>query len=229
MVLGVATLAFTGLVILMAHPRLYWGHVGNDMTSALIELPISKNYHHRGWETSRPFFDGVAGSPISGIRTLPIFNYNSWGRSLHFLMAWILVITGGVYVGAGIITGHLPRNLLPRAIKRAPRRLWQDLRDHFPVRTKPARGGPPYGPLQKLAYCVVILLALPLMVLTGLAMSPAITVAYPWVSDLFGGSQSARTIHFGLFVALGLFTFGHMLMVVLSGLKTQMRAMTVGE
>src|SRR5471030_683422 len=74
---SVVTLAFTGFVILMAHPRLYWGAVGNDLTPALLELPISRNYRHGGWETSAPFFS-EAGSPVSAIRGYDILNQNSW-------------------------------------------------------------------------------------------------------------------------------------------------------
>ena len=81
------TLAFTGFVILMAHPRLYWGEVGNDLTPALLELPISRNYQHRGYEKSTPFFADASG-PITASRTYDIFNQNGWGRSLHFLAAW---------------------------------------------------------------------------------------------------------------------------------------------
>jgi thiosulfate reductase cytochrome b subunit len=82
--------------------------------------------------------------------------------------------------------------------------------------------------LQKLSYAIVVLIALPLMLLTGLAMSPAITAAYPGLLDLFGGSQSARTIHFFGFTALVLFLIVHVTMVVLTGVKRQMRAMTFG-
>jgi thiosulfate reductase cytochrome b subunit len=92
-----------------------------------------------------------------------------------------------------------------------------------------ARGGPPYGPLQKLAYAGVILLALPLMVLTGLAMAPAVAAAYPLLLDLFGGSQSARTIHFFAFAALMLFLIVHLVMVALTGFGRQIRSMTIGN
>ena len=85
------TLAFTGVVILMAHPRLYWGEVGNDLTPALIELPISRNHQHGGWEKASPFFQDPAG-PVTANRTYEIFNQNGWGRSLHFLAAWWLVV-----------------------------------------------------------------------------------------------------------------------------------------
>src|ERR1051325_8788459 len=99
------TLAFSGFVILMAHPRLYWGEVGNDLTPALFELPISRNYHHAGWEKRVSFFK-EAGSPVSASRTYDIFNQNGWGRSLHFLAGWFLVVTGVIYLMAGIYTGH---------------------------------------------------------------------------------------------------------------------------
>jgi thiosulfate reductase cytochrome b subunit len=88
--------------------------------------------------------------------------------------------------------------------------------------------GPPYGILQKLTYTVVILVAVPLMVLTGLTMAPAVTAAYPGLLDVFGGSQSARTIHFFVFAALVLFLIVHLVMVVLTGFRRQMRAMTLG-
>src|SRR6266481_2894204 len=102
---SVLTLALTGFVILMAHPRLYWGEVGNDLTPALMELPISRNYRHGGWEKSVPFSDRSQ-SPVSASRTYDIFNQNGWGRSLHFLAAWSLVLPGAVYLLAGLFTGH---------------------------------------------------------------------------------------------------------------------------
>ena len=142
------TLAFTGIVILMAHPRLYWGEAGNNLTPALIELPISRNHQHGGWEGSVPFFQGAA-SPVSARRTDQIFNQNGWGRSLHFLAAWFFVVPGAVYLLAGIFTGHFRRHLWPRAGEFAPRLLWQDLISHLRLRIRPATGGPQYGVVQK--------------------------------------------------------------------------------
>ena len=222
------TLAFTGYVILMSHPRLYWGETGNDLTPALIELPISKNYKHGGWENREAFF-AEAGSPVSASRTFDIFNQNGWGRSLHFLAAWFLVLPGAAYLLAGIFTGHFRKHVFPRAADLLPRRLWREILDHFRLQIRAATGGPQYGLLQKSAYAAVIFLALPLAVITGLAMSPTVTAAYPFLSGIFGGSQSARTIHFFLAVALVLFLMGHILMVIKSGFKRQLRAMTIGE
>ena len=84
MTVSVLTLAFSGFEILMVHPRLYWGDAGNDLTPALLELPISRNYKHGGYDTPTPFFE-TAGGPVSASRTYDIFNRNGWGRSLHFL------------------------------------------------------------------------------------------------------------------------------------------------
>jgi len=225
--LSFLTLAFTGVVILMVHPRLYWGEVGNDLTPALIELPISRNHQHGGWDKREPFFQ-EAGSSISASRTYEIFNQNGWGRSLHFLAAWFLVLTGLVYLLAGFFTGHFWRHLLPRRAELTRREFWHEVKEHARLRIRAATGGPHYGLLQKCAYASVVFLALPLIVVTGLTMSPAITASYPFLLSLFGGYQSARTIHFFAFVALIIFLFGHVAMVILSGFKRQMRGMTFG-
>ena len=221
-------LAFSGFVILMCHPRLYWGEVGNDLTPALLELPISRNHQHGGWTNSVPFFQNVR-SAVSASRTYEIFNQNGWGRSLHFLAAWFLVLPGAFYLLAGIFTGHFWRNLVPRVVEFSPRLFWQDFKNHLRLQIRPATGGPQYGLLQRCAYCAVVFLALPLAVVTGLAMSPAITAAYPFLSGMFGGHQSARTVHFFASVVLVLFLLVHVLMVIKSGFKRQMRAMTLGE
>jgi thiosulfate reductase cytochrome b subunit len=222
------TLAFTGFVILMAHPRLYWGNAGNDLTPALLELPISRNYQHGGWDNPAPFFQNAAG-PVSASRTYDIFNQNSWGRSLHFLAAWCLVLPGVVYFLTGIFGGHFRSHIWPEAKELAPRLVWREVVDHLRLRIPPPSGGPDYGLLQKCTYSLVVFVAAPLIVASGLAMSPAVTAAFPFLLSIFGGYQSARTIHFFTFVALLLFLFVHVVMVIKSGFKSQIRAMTVGE
>jgi thiosulfate reductase cytochrome b subunit len=221
------TLAFTGFVILMAHPRLYWGETGNDLTPALLELPISRNYKHGGWEKAVSFFQDAA-SPVSASRTYDIFNKNGWGRSLHFLAAWFLVAIGLGYLVAGVFTDHFRRHIVPRPSELTPNLVWKDFRDHLRMRIRGATGGPQYGLIQKCSYFAVVFLALPLIVVSGLAMSPAITAGYPILLRVFGGFQSARTIHFIAFVVLMLFLFVHVVMIVKSGFKRQMRGMTIG-
>jgi thiosulfate reductase cytochrome b subunit len=225
--LSVLVLAFSGFTILMAHPRLYWGDAGNDLTPALVELPISRNYRHGGWVAQSPFFVDRAGI-VSANRTYDIFNQNGWARSLHFLAAWWLVLPGLAYLFAGLVGGHFRAHLLPGRGELAPRHVWRDIVAHAHLRIPPGAGGPQYGVLQKCAYVMVVFVAAPLMTVTGLAMAPAVTATLPWLSGMFGGYQSARTIHFGAFVVLLLFVLVHLVMVVASGFRRQVRAMTLG-
>jgi thiosulfate reductase cytochrome b subunit len=222
------TLALSGFFILMVHPRLYLGHVGNDLTPALLTLPISNNYRPDELH-SRMAFTEAPGAPVTAERNFHIFNQNGWARSLHFLAAWIVVGAGIVYFLIGLFSGHMRRDLLPRGRELAPRSLLQDLRNHFAPRVGPASVGPPYGLLQKLSYASVMFVVLPLMVATGLTMSPAVTAGYPILLDVFGGYQTARTIHFFGFAFLLLFLIVHVAMVIATGFGRQLRAMTWGS
>jgi Ni,Fe-hydrogenase I cytochrome b subunit len=215
--LSVFTLVFSGFEILMVHPRLYWGKAGNDLTPAILELPISRNYKHRGYDAPVPLTDDASG-PVSANRTYKIFNQNGWGRSLHFLAAWLLVLPGLVYLLLGFLRGHFRRHIWPRAAARGG--------DAPPSGTPGPRY---YGRSQKLAYSFVIFVAAPLMIATGLTMSPAVTTAWPFLLDVFGGYQSARTIHFFASTVLVLFVIAHVGMVVRTGFRRHMRAMTVGR
>ncbi len=220
-------LAFTGFEILMVHPRLYWGEVGNDLTSAIMEFPISRNYQHHGYETAIPFFD-KSDSRVSASRTFEIFNQNGWGRSLHFLSAWVLVIVGLVYLFMGVLTGHFRKRIFPGQSQNTIRSLWNDLKAHLRRQVKADTLGN-YNLLQKYTYISVIFLLLPLAVVTGLAMAPAVVAAFPFLLDLFGGTQSARTIHFFTSFALELFLIVHVTMLIVTGFKQQIRAMTIGK
>jgi len=226
--ISLSVLAVTGAVILMAHPRLYWGEVGNDLTPAVLELPISRNYQHAGYRPATPFFPGRAG-PVTASRTYDIFNENGWARSLHFLAAWLLVLPGLLYLATALLGRHFRAHLWPTRAELHRTALSQSFRDHLRLRIPPATGGPQYNVLQKLAYSSVVLVVLPLMAVTGLAMSPAVAAAYPLLPRVFGGFQSARTVHFGLFAVMVLFVVVHVVLVVKSGFGRQLVAMTVGE
>jgi thiosulfate reductase cytochrome b subunit len=128
---------------------------------------------------------------------------NGWSRSLHFQSAWLLFFTALFYGVAGFVTSHFQRNL------------W------------PSRSGP-YNPLQRLTYLGVIFVLVPLMFWTGLAMSPAFVSAFPVTVTIFGGQQSARTIHFFTTVLLVLFFAGHVVMVYRAGFVSRTRAMLTG-
>jgi len=200
---SVFTLAYSGFYILLVHPRLYWGEVGNDLTPALLELPLNDNHRPEAWQQTVTF-DTLANTPISASRTEDIFNANGWARSLHFLAGWIFVVAGAFYFAFGVVTRHLWRDLWPR------------------------RGGS-YSLLQRCAYTGVAFVLLPFMVLAGLAMSPQVVAAFPILLHVFGGHQSARTLHFFGFVAITAFAVGHVAMVVLTGFGRHMRAMIVGR
>jgi thiosulfate reductase cytochrome b subunit len=219
-------LVFTGIEILMVHPRLYWGEVGNDLTPALLELPISRNYKHGGWNNTVPFDNGT--SAVSASRTYDIFNQNGWGRSLHFLLAWILVTIGTLYLITGLFTGHFRQRILPALRELSPVVLYKDVKAHLRFRglsSTPSQ----YNVSQKLIYAFVIFLMFPLMLITGVTMSPAVTASFPFLLDLFGGLQSARTIHFFTSVLLELFLIVHFSMVIISGFRKQIIAMTTAR
>ena len=224
---SVLALAYSGVVILMAHPRLYWGNTGNDLTRAWIELPISRNYHHGGWAAPLAFF-AEPGGPVSSVRTYDIFNQNGWARSLHFLVGWALGLGFLAYLAIGLLTGRL-KAIVPALRELAPGHHLADLRAHLSLPLPRAPGGPPYNVLQKCAYAAVVFLGLPVMILSGLAMSPAAGAAWRWIPALFGGAQSARSVHFIVLCALALFVLVHLAMVLLTGFWRQIRAMTWGS
>jgi thiosulfate reductase cytochrome b subunit len=222
--LSFIVLTVSGYVILMSHPRLYWGKAGNDLTPALFELPISRNYHHGGWDKSIPF-KNLTGQ-VTAARTYDIFNENGWGRSTHFLAAWFLVITGAIYFIAGFFSGHFRRNLAPQRGELKLKLLWRDFAAHFRRQTHSTGK---YGLLQKITYLSVIFFLFPVVILTGFTMSPAITASYPFLLKMFFGHQSARTIHFFAAVLLLLFLVVHLVMIARSGFKRNLWAITFGK
>ncbi len=135
---------------------------------------------------------------------------NGWSRALHFQSAWLAVLTGLVYFAVGVFTRHFRKNLLPDADSREGNE-WS------------------YNSLQRLTYLGVVFLLFPLMIWTGLAMSPSIASAFPLAVSILGGQQSARTIHFFATIVLVLFLLIHVMKVYLAGFRTRMRAMITGR
>jgi thiosulfate reductase cytochrome b subunit len=110
---AVIVLIVSGVTILMAHPRLYWGTGGNDLTRPLLQIPIGPNAGPGRWSPPTPFF-AASGSPVTANRISEPWNQNSWARSLHFLAAWCLITGLVCYVAIGIVTGNVRRTLVPR-------------------------------------------------------------------------------------------------------------------
>ncbi len=213
----IATICFlallvTGIEILISHPRFYWGETGNVLMPSLFDLPI-------------PASRGAVKTGYGFV--LP--DQNSWSRSLHFQSAWLAVFTSLLYLVSGLRTGHFRKNLLPARADLSWRSLSAGIAKHLRFEPPGEAEAWSYNVLQRLAYVVVLFVLFPLMIWTGLAMSPGFTSAFPATATVFGGQQSARTIHFFATVSLVLFVLAHIMMVWLAGFRNRMRAMITGR
>lgn len=240
--LCVAFLLMSGLQILNAHPRLYWGQYGaNEDAPFIAFLAYRRDDALIGVTKLGPLaFEttgvlGVSGaSDNQSVRgfpswaTLPSYRDLAAGRDWHFFFAWLLVLNGLVYLGFSIFNGHVRRDLGIRRAEWRPGHLWRELKDH--ARLKPPRGeaAKSYNTFQKLAYLIVIFGVFPLVILTGLTMSPGMNAAFPFMLDLFGGRQSARTLHFLAASALVLFFIIHIVQVFVAGAWNEIRSMITG-
>ena len=211
-VIAFLALLITGGEIVISHPRFYWGETGNSGTPPLFKIPIP---------SSR---DTV---PTGYNYTMP--DENGWSRYLHFEAAWVLVLAGLVYVIAGLLNAHFRKNLLPRPADRR----WGAFREVF---ARYLRRAPPdeaenrsYNVVQRVSYLSVIFVLFPLVIWTGLALSPAFDSAVPAAVNLLGGRQSARTLHFFVSGLLVAFLFVHITMIILAGFWKRTKPMITGS
>jgi thiosulfate reductase cytochrome b subunit len=205
-------LLISGLEIVISHPRFYWGEVGNVNTPPLFTLPIpaSRDTVPTGYGFLMP-------------------DQNGWSRYLHFQAAWAAVLTGVVYLIVSLWNGHFRKDLFPVAADRSWRAFWAVFARYL-RRAPPAESeSRSYNVVQRTAYLAVIFVLFPLVIWTGLAMSPAFVSAVPVSVTALGGRQSARTLHFFVSGFLFLFLVVHVTMVVLSGFRSRMRAMITGS
>ena len=159
--------------------------------------------------------------------TLPGKKDLATGRRWHFTFAWLLVLNGLVYLVFGIASGHFRRGLLVSAqeLRDIPHSIWEHIRLRFPKGNEARH----YNVLQKLTYLAIIFIVIPVMVLTGMTMSPGLDARFHFLAPLFGGRQTARTIHFVLAFGLVAFAFIHIALVILSGFANNMRSMITGR
>jgi thiosulfate reductase cytochrome b subunit len=234
-------LLMSGLNIFNAHPALYWGN-GSNFDHPLLMLGayqdefgrITKGVAQIG---SREFdTTGVLGASRHGGElisrgfpawaTLPGPSWLALARQWHFAFAWLLAINAAVFFAFGIRTRHFLKDIIPTRADIA--HLGREILDHARLRFPHGEAARRYNGLQKLAYSLVIFVLGPLIVLTGLTMSPTMDSAFPLLPILFGGRQSARTIHFlCAFSFLGFFVV-HIAMVMLSGGWNNLRSMVTG-
>lgn len=243
-VLCLALLLLSGLQLFNFHPALYWGNYGYRGVPTVFSISGEVDP-----ETREPIgttqigdysFDttGVLGVTYDWDGRAHGGAFPRWAtlgtdlavtRDWHFLMAWLLVINGAIYLLFGIFSGHFRRDLAPSSRELRPRHILDDLWNHIRLRRPRGEAAKHYNVLQKVTYIVVIFLLLPAIVLSGLTMSPAVTAAAPFLFDLFDGRQSARTVHFIAANLLLLFVLVHVVQVALFGAYNLMRSMITGR
>jgi thiosulfate reductase cytochrome b subunit len=194
-------LVVSGIGILLSHPRFYWGETGGVGSPSLFDLPL-------------PF---MLGGP------------SGWGRYLHFLAAWVCVLTGMLYAISGLFTQHFRRNLLPKKSDLALQPILRVASNHLHLKPPSEEESQTYNVLQRISYTTVVFLLFPFMIVSGFAMSPAIVSVFPVFVTVFGGHQTARTLHFFAANLLVLFLLVHIAMVILAGFTKRMRAMITGH
>jgi thiosulfate reductase cytochrome b subunit len=242
-VLCLTMLLMSGAQVFNAYPRLHWGEFGDDFDPAAIE--IASLHDARGWHGE--FRIGALVIPSTGVLgaskegaslqprafpdwlTIPSYRDLGTGRRWHFFWAWVFVINGLAYLANGFVRRHFGHDLAPARTELSARHLWHEIVDHARLRFPKGESARRYNVLQKLAYLAVIFVLLPLMVLTGLSMSPGVDSAFHFLPELFGGRPSARTIHFICASLLVAFVVVHVVMVIVSGLWNNLRSMVTGR
>jgi thiosulfate reductase cytochrome b subunit len=241
-VLAISLLLMSGLQIFNAHPALYWGQKstfaqpwiamragdkgGQPVGVTTIAGKQFETTGVLGW-SGKPGMGEPRGFPAWA--TVPSYRDLASGRRWHFFFAWLFAINGLVYLAWGLIGGHLRRDLLPTRAQLKPAHVWHEVLTHAQLKFPKGDEARIYNVLQKATYLAMIVAVLPLMLATGLTMSPGINAAAPWLLDLFGGRQSARTIHFICASLVVLFVIIHVVLVLVSGVWNNMRSMITGR
>ncbi len=235
-------LLMSGLQIFNAHPTLYLGSTSEPHRAILSMDAVEREGGSYSGVTTigSHAFDttgvlGLSQGPDGRLEargfpqwiTLPSYRDLATGRRWHFFFAWLLVLNGLAYLAYALLSGHVRRDLAPTGGE--IRGIGHSISEHARLRFPKGEEAKRYNVLQKLAYLSVIFGLLPLVFFTGLTMSPAMDAAFPFLLDIFGGRQSARTIHFLCAFALTLFFFVHIVMVLLSGAFNNIRSMITGR
>jgi thiosulfate reductase cytochrome b subunit len=229
-------LIMSGLQIFNAHPALYWDDRSDREHPFLSIRPMkTESGEVRGMTTVLGYkFDttGVLGFSDGSRRafpawaTIPSAKFLAMGRQWHLFFAWLLVINGLLFTAYALISRHAKRDLAPTG--KDLRGIGKAVKDHLVLRHPKGEEAKRYNVLQKLAYVVILFVVAPLIVLTGLTMSPTIDTAFPWLLTVFGGRQAARTIHFiACFTFVG-FIVIHVLEVILTGFFNNIRSVVTG-
>jgi len=241
-VLCMTVLLMSGLQIFNAHPALYWGSISDFDHPAFAIRAVRDDdgsMHGQMRLLGRTIpttgvlgvIRGPDGEPTAQAfppwLTIPSYYSLADGRQWHFFFAWAFVANGACYILYSLLSRHLWRDLIPslRDLRHLPAAIVEHARLHFP-RGEAARR---YNVLQRLTYLLVIFVMIPAIILAGCAMSPRLDAGFPWLLSLFGGRQSARTVHFIAAWSLVAFVIVHVAMVIASGVVNNMRSMITGR
>ena len=227
----------SGLMIFNAHPRLYWGQYGANPDPAWLEIGAEGERGYLQVGEARIDTTGLLGVSrvdgrlraiaFPGWATIPSTYDLALARRWHLTFAWVFALGLVGYAGWSLLNGHLRRDLVPGRAEVAPGHLRADVLRHLRLDFPKDEAG--YNVLQKLTYLLVLLGLIPLIILTGLTMSPSMDATWPWLLDLFGGRQSARSIHFIAAWGLVGFLLVHLVMLLLSGPLGRIRGMIDGR
>jgi Ni/Fe-hydrogenase b-type cytochrome subunit len=233
-------LLMSGLMIFNAHPRLYWGEYGANLDRAWFEIGQRGGHGFLRLGTWQVPTGGVLGSwtDPGGMERHKAFPY--WatlpsnysladGRTWHLAFAWVLALGLLAYLLWSLANGHIRRDVHIRRAEWRPANIWHDIKAHARLRFPTGAAALTYNVLQKISYAAVLFGLIPLMILTGLAMSPGTDAWAPLVTELFGGRQSARSVHFLCAWGLVGFVVVHVTMVLLAGPVNEMRAIVTGR
>ncbi len=237
---ALVVLLTSGLAIFNAHPRLYWGETGFLVEDAWFQIDnvASRAFMRVGdnlYETTGTLGDWADESGDLQARafpawmTLPASSNLAEARGWHLTLAWLFAANLVVFVIWALLSGHLYRDLCPSPRELRPRGVLRTMVGHLTLRFDHGPAAGCYNVFQKLSYLAIIVGILPAMILSGLAMSPTMVAAWPWLLDIFSGRQSARSVHFIAAALIVVFVAIHLLMVLLAGPWNHVRAMVTGR
>lgn len=210
--IAVVVMLMSGLMISNAHPHLYWGEYGANPDQPWFSI---------GWV--------IEGGRFPGWATIPSTYNLALARHWHLFFAWIFAFGLLGHLVIGLFNRHIQRDLTLSRAELAPAHLWQDVKDHARLRFPTGQAALRYNVLQKITYIGVMFVLIPLLIVTGLSLSPGFNAVMHWPLDLMGGRSSARSIHFICAGLIALFIVVHVTLVVLAGPYNEVRSMITGR
>jgi thiosulfate reductase cytochrome b subunit len=233
-------LLMSGLMIFNAHPQLYWGDFGSREDYAWLQIDDTRTTGFVRIGSTSVETTGVLGLSLDAKENVRRVAFPGWAtiptgydlaaaRRWHFAFAWVFALGLTAFMLMSLVNGHIRKDLHVRRTEWSLRALWNDIKNHARLRFGDDYSASHYNIMQKFSYIGVIFLLFPLLILTGITMSPAMNAAWPWLLDIFGGRQSARSLHFVAAALLTLFVVVHLIMVLLSGPINGIRSMVTGR